>query len=570
MKTAILENNNLLIRFNYDPTIVSLVKSFSNRSYDPITKTWTSPISSKNIEKLMGNGFVLDKNILKWYEERTTKKENKITNIPGLLINPYPFQIEGINFIEERKGRCLVADDMGLGKTLQAIAYLQLHPELRPAVIVCPASVKESWVRSCVKWMTNETIVCLSGKPNGKDILTQGTLHNSNINLQFPIPKEFIYIINYDIFGNKIITKTSDSGRKTRIEEPYIGWIDPLLDINPKAFIIDEAHYIKNEKAQRSIAVKKAAKKCQCFISLTGTPITSKPVEFWPILSMTDPGTFRNFFKFAKKYCDAKQGHFGWDFSGSSNEAELNELLKETIMIRRMKMEVLKDLPSKTRTVVPLSLTDTQKKKYRALEREIESWAQTEESKNQAAALTRIELLKQMAVSLKMELAITWIEDFLESSQKLVLFVDHHSTADAIREHFCKITKVAEVTGQTKGSRQDQVDIFQNDPKYRLFLGSKSAREGITLTAASNVAFLELFWNSIDHDQAEDRVLRIGQESETMNAWYLLAAETIEEEIATLLDRKRTVLAEVLDGKKVQDFDLLTSLLDKIKQRSIL
>lgn len=562
-KKAVLNGETIEISFTYSTQIVEMIKSFEGRSWDKETKMWFCPLRVRSIKRLIEAGFEIDPKITDWYEIKRNEKLPVIDKIPGLRITPYPFQYEGVSYIESKGGRALIGDDMGLGKTAQAIAYLQRHPELRPAVIVCPNSVKEAWFRAVVQWMSNEKVLLLEGKPKSKQSIFTGTIGITGTDMKKK--QTTIYITNYNIIANKIITEKHDIGQDTKREDLYTGWVDFIIEESPQVLIVDESHKCKNEKAARTIAVRKLAKYCPKMIALTGTPIVNRPIEFWPILNMIAPKIFRDFMKFAKRYCNASRGRFGWDFKGSSNEQELAEILRETVMIRRMKTEVLTQLPPKVRSVVPLSLDPSSYKKYKTLERKIAEWMNSENSNNKAAALTRIEMLKQEAVTLKLDMMIEWVEDFIDN-EKLVLFVDHHTTANAFRKYFSKITKVTEVTGQTKGSCQEQVDLFQNDPESRLFIGSKSAIEALTLTAASNVAFAELFWTPGDHDQAEDRVLRIGQEADNCTAWYLLAADTIEEEIAELLDQKRKVLEAILNGKKVKDIDLLTTLMNRLKE----
>lgn len=561
-KTVDLEKGTMIIKFPYESAIVEAVKMLEGRKWDSATKTWTAPLNTKSIEKLMSHKFAIDNQIMDWYNNQKPGDIKPISDIPGLNAVLRPFQTEGVAFTESRKGRVLIADDMGLGKTIQAIAWLQLHPENRPAIVVCPASVKEAWARSASKWMKKETIIIIDGKPKNKNEV---------------LPKASIYILNYDIIGNKSTFEVDENtGKKKRVDNPFTGWIDFLCDIEPNTVVVDEAHYCKNEKSNRTVGVRKLAKVCKHAIFLTGTPIQNKPAEFWPVLNMCSPNIFKNFFKFACKYCcsnrdkngNAKRGHFGWDFTGSYNEQELSQLLRETIMIRRLKKDVLKELPQKVRGVVPLALSHSDYKKYISVEQEIEEWMASDDA-TKGAAMIRVEKLKQEAVRLKMNQAISWIEDFLDTEEKLILFCEHKETVDTLLAHFTKLTTVAHITGQTKGSRQDQVDKFQNDPACNLFVGSSAAKEGVTLTASSNVAFLELWWKSTDHDQAEDRALRIGQESESMNSWYLIAANTIEEEIALLLDKKREVINATVDGRQVEDFDLLTVLMGKMTNRKI-
>jgi SWI/SNF-related matrix-associated actin-dependent regulator 1 of chromatin subfamily A len=545
------------IRFDYSSEMVVLVKTFEDRRWHSEDKMWSAPPSLSVVDALKRNGFTLCPELTTWakaHEPAPVEKTHKA--IPGLKCTLRPFQAEGVARIDGFHGRALLADDCGLGKTAQGIAWLQLHKDARPAVILCPCAVKEMWAAKIAEWMTDETSIILSGKPGKTAAFT--TQHTGKKNPAGPI-----YILNYDILGNKIETTVREDGVKKRKEVENTGWVDWLLAKNPMVTIADEAHYVRNPKCGRGLGGAKLMKATPNAICLTGTPIVNRPAEFFPILNTLVPHQFRNFFKFGKRYCGARHNGFGWEFKGASNQAELHDILTKTVMIRRLKSEVLKELPAKVRAVVPLAVEAKYMREYLREERELAEL----EADDKLLAISKIIALKQAAVRAKLDAACRWIEDFLESGEKLVVFVHHHFVADAIRERFSKITKVAEVTGTTKGSRQAQQDMFQSDPDCRLFLGSKAAKEGLTLTAASNTAFLELWDTPGDMAQAEDRVHRIGQE-DSVTSWYLVAAGTIEEDNAALLDSKLQVLAQVVDGREAQDEELITALLAAVVKRN--
>jgi len=269
--------------------------------------------------------------------------------------------------------------------------------------------------------------------------------------------------------------------------------------------------------------------------------------------------------EFGRKYCAGKHNGYGWDFNGASNTAELNKKLTDSIMIRRKKQDVLMDLPDKIYASIPMELDN--EKEYRYAEsnfiqfvREYKG-ADAAQKASAAQALTEIEGLKQLAIKGKLQQTLSWIENFLEVDGKLVVFAIHKATIDALMERFNPIA--VKIDGSvTHADRQDAVDRFQNDPKIRLFVGNiKAAGVGITLTAASNVAVIELPWSPGDLSQAEDRCHRIGQK-DSVTIHYLLAAGTIEEKIAALIDHKRHVLDQVLDGKETDESSLLSELLN--------
>lgn len=537
---AELKNGLVEIRFPYDRELVDAVKKLPGRRWHNEDKMWSCPASTHIIEFLRWHGFLFGPALEASIQGEQLNLELQKLDIPGLQCVLRPYQAEGVLRIEKFNGRALLADSMGLGKTAQAIAWLQLHKGQRPAVILCPAVGKEMWARKCKEWMDGkEKIVVLSGKK--------------------PDPEQFkgatILILNYDIVGNKTDKTLNTAGYVQVKERVYTGWVDYLLDHDIKMIVADECHALKNSKSQRGIAGLKMLKQIRYALPMSGTPIDNRPYEFWPILTNLAGHIFKNRYTYGKRYCAGIKTRFGWDFTGASNLAELHSILKKNVMIRRLKEDVLKELPSKARAVVPI---EVDLKAYRKIENEI--WDDNE------ITLAKLTKLRQAAVSAKLKTCGDWIEQFLETGEKLIVFGHHHFVMGYLRERFFTKYKFAEITGQTKGSRQEQEDLFQNDPDCKLFLGSKSAKELITLTAASNVAFVEFFDTPGEMAQAEDRAHRIGQLG-SVNIWFLIAAGTIEEDHASLLDKKLQIVTNVLDGKDVQNDDLIVELLNKIKTK---
>ncbi len=331
---------------------------------------------------------------------------------------------------------------------------------------------------------------------------------------------------------------------------------------------MDEVHFIKNPKAKRTKACKKLAKACEQVIGLSGTPIVNKPVEFFNALNLIEPSIFNSWWGYVHKYCGAKRNRFGLDTSGSSNTEELNTLVS-TIMIRRLKKNVLTELPDKIRTVMPLELDNKSQYEYAQDDfinylKEKKGGAAVKKAKN-AETLVRLEALKQLVVKGKMKAIKRWIQDYLEGNDKLVVFCVHLNVITWLKDQFQDI--YVEVTGNVTGKDRDKaVEDFQNDPSKRLFLGNKAAGVGLTLTAANATCTIELPWSPGDCDQQEDRVHRIGQEADSVSAFYLVGKNTIEEDIMQLLDKKRKVLDAVLDGKVTEETSLLTELVKKYEE----
>lgn len=531
MKTAsiIPDKQQLVIRFSYDPNVVAQIRTLAGRRWNSESKIWTAPVTATSIKDLQQWGFELSSGIQQWLNEQAPKADAEIT--AQYFSELFPYQQDGVRFIESRRGRALVAHEMGLGKSAMALVWLDAHPELRPAVIVCPASLKINWAeREAKLWMGgNPRIEILKGK-NGKTL-----------------PKADIYVINYDILS---------------------GWVEELRKLNPKVVICDEAHALKSSKALRTKAIKDLCKGVPHVLMLSGTPIVNRPAEMYNALNILAPTTFPSFTKFAFRYCNARHNGFGWDFTGASHTDELHQLLVGTVMVRRLKAEVLKDLPDKIRSIIPMELSN--RKVYDTASEDLAAWLREEgekkraEAATKAEALVKIEVLKQLAVKGIMDSACEWIEDFLEQDQKLVVFATHKAVIDTLMERFQG--RAVKVDGSVSGEqRQEAVDRFQTDESVRLFVGNtQAAGVGITLTAASNVAFLEYPWSPGAVQQAEDRCHRIGQK-DTVNIWYLVAKDTIIETICKLIDKKRKVLDRVLEGASGEESSIFGELLTQLK-----
>ena len=519
-----VDDRTMEIRYKFDPGLLQLIKSLPGRRFHPDKKYWTATITADSIKKLKDAGFVVDTELEKLLHQ--AEEIEKGIEVHGLKKQLFPFQKEGVAFIEKRDGRALIADEMGLGKTIQAAAWLQLHPEKRPAIILCPASLKLNWAKEIRETLSTKD----------KVQILQGTK-------PYPITEDII-IINYDILNS---------------------WVETLQAINPQVLIIDEMHYVKNSSAIRTKATKKLTKGIPHVIALTGTPIVNRPIEGFNIFQILDRNLFPNFWTYVHRYCGARHNGWGWDFSGATNKEELNQILTSTIMIRRRKADVLKDLPEKLYSFIPMELSN--ETEYRVAEEEFIQYLRLTKGKEaaekakKAEHLVKIEALKQLAVKGKLKQAINWIRDFIEDGNKLVVFAVHKEVIDQLMNEFKEIA--VKIDGSTPTpERHKAVEAFQNDPSVKLFIGNiQAAGVGLTLTAASTVAFLELPWTPGELVQAEDRCHRIGQKN-AVNIYYLLAENSVEYKLAKLLDKKKEVLSAVIDGKPVEEKSLISELIE--------
>ena len=534
-----LVGRDLIFEFDYDAELVDAVKAITGRRWDTKRKVWVVPMTSS--EQAVGlatmRGFEMDDAttaalsdvvsdaVQRGIDSEATDATLHIENLGGTL---RPFQRAGVAYAIKAQ-RTFVADEMGLGKTVQALAAIQAKNSF-PALVVCPASLKHNWEREARKWLPGKNVHIVDSKVGVK---------NADI-----------VIINYDI-----LTKQAEA----------------LGTIGFQSLIFDESHYVKNPAAKRTKALKGLAKSIPdagMVLALTGTPVLNRPVELvsqLEILGRIDD--FGGSWNFRKRYCNATRNNFGWDFSGSANTQELNDLLRRTCYVRRNKADVLKELPPKTRSEVNVDLKGDAIRQYRAAEANtLAYFSENGAGGDTANHLSQITTLKRLAGEGKVEAACEWIDTFLDSTdRKLVVFAHHVSVVDAIAAQYGGLRVAGKDTAET---RQAAVDSFQTDPSKRVIvLNMKAGGVGLTLTAASDVLFVEQGWTPGEHDQAEDRCHRIGQE-DNVAAWYLLANGTIDDDIFALIEKKRIVVDAVTDGAEAKNESVLTDLVKRLVERT--
>ena len=445
----------------------------------------------------------------------------------------FPYQHAGIAFACGRES-IFIGDEMGLGKTIQAIGVInKTNPE--KVLIVCPATLKLNWKKELERWLV---------KPYRIHVLNSGEA--------FPVNIEIV-VMNYDIAAK---------------------FAKELRAVNWDLFVADEAHYMKNPKAQRTVALLggKAAKPIQAAkkILLTGTPITNRPIEIFPLVSFLWPSVFSNMWHFAKRYCAATNTGWGWDFSGASNLDELQNLLRANGMIRRLKADVLKELPPKTRQVVILPSDSVsglikketeqakkfegEMKRLRAAVREAKE--QQDESAYKAAigqlrqanniAFTEMAAIRKELAIAKIPFAVEYVKNMVEEGEKVVVMAHHREVVDQLQAEF-GLQAVKLYGGMSEVEKSANVDRFQNDPSCKVFIGSiHAAGVGITLTAAQKMLFAELDWTPANMLQAEDRIHRIGQEGNAL-IQQLVFDGSLDAKMAETLVRKMEVIEKALD-----------------------
>jgi hypothetical protein len=456
--------------------------------------------------------------------------EDADLDLPQLAGELRPFQRAGVRYALTQR-RTFLADEQGLGKTVQALATVEADDAF-PVVVVCPASMKLTWRREVEHWLPHRTTAVLSGR-------SEAGWRQSGADAAD------IVILNYEIVD---------------------GHLERLIDLGPRAGVFDESHYCKEPRAKRTkacIALARRVHKDGLRLALTGTPVLNRPKELVSQLRLI--GRLRDF--------DSGAG-MARRFKNRESLERLHWHLRAHCYVRRLKADVLPQLPPKEQVTIPVELANLEE--YRLAERDLVAWLRAQpldlhdyEARVAAAMrnerLVRLNKLRQLAGRGKLDAAITWIEDFLESGEPLVVFADHVEVQKTLVERFHGAVHV--LGDDNANARDDAVQAFQRVDGPQLIVCSlRAAGQGITLTRASNVAFLELDWTPARLAQAEDRCHRIGQE-DSVTAWYLLAPDTIDETMADVLAWKRGVIGAVTDGRFEEGESLVEAVVRELRER---
>ena len=430
--------------------------------------------------------------------------------------------------------RFILADDMGLGKTTSTI-LAALETGAKKILIVCPASLKINWQREIENY-SDRPVFIAEGK-------------------KFSTEHDFV-IVNYDILKN-----FHDSDPKKKNESL-------LLQSGFELVILDEAHMISNVQAQRTKIINSFAKKVDRVWLLTGTPMTSRPMNYYNLLNLIESPVAQNWKAYAIRYCQGFQFTAGkrkvWNVMGASNLEELRDRTSKQIL-RRLKEEVL-DLPDKIITPVYLRLKS---KEYEDLMGEYYEWydKNPDESSSLTVQFSKLMKVRKVIANEKTKQTIDFAENILEQGKKVIIFTNFTDTLQTIYQHFGK--QAVYLDGSCSNSmRQQAVDSFQNDDKIRVFVGNlKAAGVGLTLTAAEVVIMNDLSFVPAEHAQAEDRAYRYGQKSNVL-VYYPLFENTIEGAIYDILNKKKRIINTVMgDGIIENPGDVAEEILKLINKR---
>lgn len=418
----------------------------------------------------------------------------------------------------------------------EAIAFTTCLADHWPVLVITPSSLRLHWAAMISQWMNilPSDILVVMSQGFGSNREGFNIVQSSG---RQPVKLDGCFnIISYDL-----VSKLQDE----------------IVQAEFEIVIADEAHYMKNAQAKRSLACVPLLQRSKYSILLTGTPALSRPIELFKQLEALQPGTYRSVHEYGKRYCMG--GKFGV-YQGASNCEELHALMKSTIMIRRLKKDVLSELPLKRRQQIYLSLDERGLKQMRILfheletiRRDLKSCASQEDVEN--LRYSERQLISKIYTE-SAEVKIPAVQDYLstviEADCKFLVFAHHISMLNGIEQFLVK-KKVAymRIDGSTAATlRQGLVAKFQeNESVKAAVLGIRAAGVGLTLTAASTVIFAEMSWTPGELVQAEDRAHRIGQVS-SVNVYYLHAHDTVDDLIWDSVQHKLENVGQVLDGKE--------------------
>ena len=538
----------------YRQQVVDKLKSsVSIRWWDKQTGAWLIPATNKckaELDQL--TYYVRHFEPVQWGTVAQLQTEEDVAfQIPempeldgdhGLKVQPYPYQLQGIARGLQLK-RFINGDDMGLGKSLESIATIN-KADAFPCLVICPNVVKINWQREWHKFTDKKAMVLTDSVRDSWPFFWQTGMNQ-------------VFIVNYESLRKYFVRRITKAEKWTLKDVEFHNTIKLF-----KSVIIDESHKVKSTATQQTKFCKGIASGKEYIILLTGTPVVNKPKDLVAQLGimdrMIDMGGWKGFML---RYCSGP--------NQASNLKELNYKLWQHCFFRREKSKVLTQLPDKVRQIVSCEITN--RKEYMDAERDLidylKRYKEADDEKIQKSlkgeVMVRIGILKDITARGKLKEVIDFVKDFRENGKKIILFCNLHEIVDRLMIAF---PSAVCVTGrQNMQEKQASVDAFQKNPKTDVIICSiKAASAGITLTAASDVAFIELPWTYADCDQAESRAHRIGQK-DSVNCYYLLGRRTIDQKLYRIIEEKKHISNAVLgaeDNIQTNIVDMVANLFD--------
>ena len=537
-----IDDGWVFITFPYEKVIINSVKKIPSITWNATKKAWRAPTTSVNDVIKWAEYFDIEvSSEIRLLSEKITNDVSKLVDasrsvdaeisIPSIKAELLPYQRAGVSYASNAR-RTFIADEMGLGKTLQAIATIEYVQDSYPAVVVCPPSLILNWQAEYNRWLPERKIEVVTNR------------------------REFPEAGTYDVVvvGYSNITKWEKELSKHR------------------SYVFDESHYCKTVTAQRTKSAQKIAKSAPkegIVLCLTGTPVTNRPSEYASQLDIL--GRLKEFgglWGFYRRYCNAYQDSFGqWNISGHSHLDELNDKLRGVCYIRRTKDQVLSELPPVIHSPVVVEGSAAAMKEYKKAEADIIQYLvdrakqiarELGEPVGSAAVIARIKaesnehlvrlsVLRRISARAKMPVVEEWVQQRIDDGKKVVIAAHHRDIVDELARKFGNLRIQG---GMSVEEVEEQKRKFQTLPVSEapvIVLSIQAAKTGHTLTSAQDVLFVELPWTPADVDQTYSRCHRLGQKGSVV-ATYMLTDGTIDEEIYSLIERKRSVVNVATDG----------------------
>lgn len=537
-------SRSIELEFNYNPRIVEDVKNIQGRYFNQNKKVWVVPAEQKEAVQLLIKRYGSINNLVVKQPEQV----HQIPELPELEIEIplkrtlFPFQAKGVAQGLVFK-RFINGDQPGLGKTTQAIATA-VGAGCKCILVICPSSLKINWQR---EWETVAGIKSMilndSVKTTWQKYYSAGICN--------------VFITNYESLKKFFVHKINTPQGK-RLSLKYIEFKKEIELFD--CVIIDELHRCKDGSTQQSKFVMGLTRGKEYIFGLTGTPVVNKPKDLISQLYIINQlqNVVPSYKYFMDRYC-------GGGGNGAFNLKELNYKLATTCFFQRQKKDVLKELPDKMRNIVLCDITT--RKEYNDAINDLANYMKEYRSATDAQVersmrgeiMVRIGICKNISARGKLNEVFEYVDEVTEAGEKVVVFIHQKEIALKLLERYPQAVSVRGDDNQEQ--RQNAIDKFQNDSKTNIIICSiKAAGVGITLTASSRVAFVELPWHPADCDQCEDRCHRIGQK-DSVQVSYFLGNDTIDQYIYEIIEKKRVVANEITGTED----SVQREIIDKIK-----
>ncbi|HVY32162.1 MAG TPA: DEAD/DEAH box helicase [Polyangiaceae bacterium] len=489
------------------------------------------PAATSALSELSGDGFELDEEGQTWLARVARLREQSFDVPQALSAELRPYQLDGFRWLcrltELGLGACL-ADDMGLGKTVQILALLLLRAERGPALVVAPTSVCSNWAREAARFAPSLEVLEYTGE--GRDALLESLRQSGRGKL---------LIVSYALLQQ-------DQAKLTELEYATA--------------VLDEAQFIKNSQSLRA----QAAFRIQAGqrIAATGTPVENHAADLWSIFHFLNPGLLGDFADFNRRFVKPI------DRDGGLNPEQQLKQLVQPYVLRRLKRDVLKELPPLTELAHEVELSRDEALRYALLRKQIHeklftSWGKRENKIEILAEITRLRrfcchprlVFPDADLEASKVLAfLQLVEELRENGHRALVFSQFVDFLQLVREQLDERRVSYEyLDGSTpQAERQKRVDAFQNGRADLFLISLKAGGFGLNLTAADYVIHLDPWWNPAVESQATDRAHRIGQDRR-VTVYRLITKATIEEQIVMLHEKKRNLARNLLDGGAVAE-----------------